>query len=76
MDEGEVILTPNAKTMLDVDVGDRVSLDTPAGSYDLLITGFRSGNSRYATDSGVGESTALPVKGEQVGAFLQIETFR
>ena len=76
LDEGEVILTPNAKTMLGVDVGDRVSLDTPAGSYDLLITGFRSGNSRYATDSGVGESTALPVKGEQVGAFLQIETFR
>ena len=29
LDEGEVILTPNAKTMLGVDVGDRVSLDTP-----------------------------------------------
>ena len=76
LEKGETILTPNAKAMLGVDVGDRVSLDTPAGSYDLLITGFRSGNSRYATDSGVGESTALPVKGEQVGAFLQIETFR
>lgn len=76
LDRGEVILTPNARTLLGVDVGDHVALDTPAGSRDLLITGFRSGNSRYATDSGVGETTALLVKGQQVGAFLHIDTFR
>ena len=76
LEKGEAILTPNAKTLLGVDVGDRVALDTPAGSYDLLITGFRSGSSRYATDSGTGETTALLVKGEQVGAFLHIDTFR
>lgn len=76
LEQGEAILTPNAKALLGVDAGDRVTLDTPAGSYDLLITGFRSGSSRYATDSGTGETTALLVKGEQVGAFLHIDTFR
>lgn len=72
----EAILTPNAKTLLGVAEGDHVQLDTPAGSWDLLVTGFRSGNSRYATDSGIGETTALLVKGEQVGAFLSFDTFR
>lgn len=76
LEQGEAILTPNAKALLGVDAGDRVTLDTPAGSYDLLVTGFRSGSSRYATDSGTGETTALLVKGEQVGAFLRIDTFR
>lgn len=74
--QGEAILTPNAKALLGVDAGDSVTLDTPAGSYDLLVTGFRSGSSRYATDSGTGETTALLVKGEQVGAFLHIGAFR
>lgn len=76
LEQGEAILTPNAKALLEVDVGDSVTLNTPAGSYDLRITGFRSGSSRYATDSGTGETTALLVKGEQVGAFLHIDTFR
>lgn len=74
--EREVILTPNARTLLNIKEGDTVTLDTPAGSYDLTVTGFRSGSSRYATDSGTGETTALLVKGEQVGAFLHWETFR
>ncbi len=74
--EGEVILTPNAGNLLGAAAGDDVTLDTPAGSYVLRVTGFRSGSSRYATDSGAGESTALLVKGEQVGAFLNIGTFR
>lgn len=76
LEKGEAILTPNAMVLLGVDVGESVTLDTPAGSYELRITGFRSGNSRYATDSGTGETTALLVKGEQVGAFLHIDTFR
>lgn len=76
LEKGETILTPNAKTLLGVKEGDRVALNTPAGNYDLVITGFRSGSSRYATDSGIGETTALLVKGEQVGAFLDMETFR
>lgn len=74
--EGEVILTPNAKTLLGAGEGDSVTLNTPAGSYDLKITGFRSGSSRYATDSGTGETTALLVKGEQVGAFLSFDLYR
>lgn len=76
LEKGETILTPNAKPLLGVDVGDSVTLDTPAGSYDFLITGFRSGNSRYATDSGTGETTALLVKGDQVGAFLNWDDYR
>lgn len=76
LNKGEAILTPNAMTLLGVNEGDTVTLNTPAGSYDLKITGFRSGSSRYATDSGTGETTALLVKGEQIGAFLHIEAFR
>lgn len=73
---GEVILTPNAKALLGVDVGDRVALSTPAGEFDLLITGFRSGSSRYDAGNGFGETTALLVREEQVGAFLHMDTFR
>lgn len=73
---GEAIFTPNARALLHVQEGDTVTLNTPAGSYDLKITGFRSGSSRYATDSGTGETTALLVKGEQVGVFLHMATFR
>lgn len=74
--KSEAILTPNARPLLGVDVGDSVTLNTPAGRYEFLITGFRSGNSRYATDSGTGETTALLVKGEQVGAFLNWDAYR
>lgn len=76
LEEGQVILTPNARALFSVGEGDSVALDTPAGRYDLTVTGFRSGSSRYATDSGTGETTALLVKGEQVGAFLSWETFQ
>lgn len=76
LEPGEVILTPNAKALLGVDAGDRVTLSTPAGPYELLITGFRSGSSRYDSGGGFGETTALLVKGEQVGAFVHIDTFR
>ncbi len=73
----EIILTPNARTLFDVTIGDSITLDTPAGSYIFRITGFRSDNSLYATSSGVGESTALPVKeNQQVGAFLDIASFQ
>lgn len=72
----DVILTPNAKALLGVDTGDKVMLNTPAGHYQLRVMGFRSADSRYATDSGIGETTALLVKGEQVGAFVTTATFR
>ena len=74
--EGEAILTPNARALLGVSEGDTVTLKSPAGNYRFLITGFRSGDSHYATDSGVGETTALLVKGEQVGMFLHVNSFR
>ncbi len=75
LEEDEVILTPNARQLLGVELGDSVTLDTPNGSYPLRVTGFRSGSSRYATDNGGGETTALLVKGEQVGAFLNFAAY-
>ena len=70
------ILTPNARELLGVDTGDSITLHTPAGEYAFQITGFRSDDSRYATNNGTGETTALLVKGEQIGIFMNISTFR
>ena len=70
------ILTPNARELLGVDAGDSITLHTPAGDYAFQITGFRSDDSRYATNSGNGEATALLVKVEQIGIFMNIATFR
>lgn len=73
--DNEVILTPNAKTLLGVDIGGSVILSTPAGSYELRVTGFRNGNERYQGSNG-GETTALLVEEGQVGVFMNIKTFR
>lgn len=72
----EAILTPNARELLGVEAGSSITLDTPAGSYVFHITGFRSGDSRYATSSGTGETTALLVEQDQIGIFLNIASFR
>lgn len=74
--DNEVILTPNAKELIGADIGSDIVLDTPAGSYKFHVTGFRSDDSRYVTGNG-GETTALLVKQEkQIGAFINISTFR
>ena len=70
------ILTPNAKELLGVAVGDSMELDTPAGSYTFRVTGFRSDDSRYANNNGSGETTALLVDEDQVGVFMNISAFR
>lgn len=75
-DENSVILTENAQGLLHVKVGDTVTLDTPAGSRDLVISGFRiSGDGKYVNPNG-GKTSALLVKEDQVGAFMHIDTFR
>ena len=71
-----VILTPNARTLLGVDPGDTVTLETPAGSYDFIVDGFRSSDSRFASGNGGGETTALLVEDEQIGAFVNIAALR
>lgn len=74
--ENEVILTPNAKELLGVEIGSDIVLNTPAGSYKFHVTGFRSDDSRYVNSNG-GETTALLVKQEeQVGVFMNISIFR
>lgn len=72
----EAILTPNAQAQLGVAAGDTVTLDTPAGSYAFRVTGFRSDDSRFASNNGTGETTALLVDDDQIGVFLNITAFR
>lgn len=78
VDGNEVILTENAKELLGVEIGDTITLNMPAGSRDFVITGFRiSGNGKYVSASGdSGVTTALLVKNDRVGAFINIDTFR
>lgn len=71
----DIILTPNAKDILDVDMGDTITLNTPAGSYDFTVSGFRSDSNRYVNSNG-GETTALLVDKNQIGAFMRTEAFR
>lgn len=72
----EVILTENARELLGVEIGDTITLNTPAGDHDFVITGFRiSGNGKYVNANG-GDTAALLVKSDQVGAFMDIDTFR
>lgn len=74
--DNEAILTPNAQALLGVAAGDTVTLDTPAGSYAFRVTGFRSDDSRFASNNGTGETTALLVDDDQIGVFLNITAFR
>lgn len=72
----EVILTPNAQALLGVAVGEAVTLNTPAGNYTFRVTGFRSDDSKYASNNGTGETTALLVSDDQIGVFMNITALR
>lgn len=71
----EIILTENAKMLLDVSSGDHVVLETPSGRRDFTVTGFRSDDDRYVNSNG-GETSALLVGENELGAFMTTETFR
>ena len=43
----EVVLSSNAKLALDVELGDSVTVQTPAGNLDLTISGFGSDDQEY-----------------------------
>ena len=43
----EVVLSSNAKLALDVQLGDSVTVQTPAGNVDLTISGFGSDDQEY-----------------------------
>lgn len=75
LNDNDIILSENAKNLLGVDVGESISLNTPAGSYDFTISGFRSEDDRYTNANG-GETTALIVQDNQIGAFMNIKAFR
>lgn len=64
-----VVLTPNARSLLGVERGDTITLDTAGGDIDFTVSGFRSNDSKYAGSNG-GETTALLVDNEQVGIFM------
>ncbi len=75
-DENVVVLTENAQELLGIRTGDTITLNTPAGDYVFTVSGFRiSGNGKYVSSSG-GETSALLVKENQVGAFLNMNMFR
>lgn len=74
-DENAVVLTENAQELLGIRTGDTITLNTPVGDYVFTVSGFRiSGNGRYVSSNG-GVTSALLVKQNQVGAFLNINTF-
>lgn len=76
LDEGRgIILTPNARQLLSVQEGDGVTLETPAGSYEFTITGFRSDSSKYVNSNG-GETSALLVAEDEIGAFMSRAAFQ
>lgn len=43
----EVVLNPDAKIALDVGIGDRVTVHTPAGDADFTVSGFGTDDSDY-----------------------------
>lgn len=43
----EVVLSSNAKLALDVQLGDSVTVQTPAGNVDFIISGFGSDDQEY-----------------------------
>ncbi len=43
----EILLTDNAKAIMDVQIGDAVYLHTPAGDFVFLVSGFGSDDERY-----------------------------
>lgn len=45
--DGEVMLTDNAKLAMDVALGDHVRMDTPAGSKEFEVVGFGSDDRSY-----------------------------
>jgi len=45
--DDEVVLNPDAKIALDVGIGDRVTVHTPAGDMDFTVSGFGTDDSDY-----------------------------
>ena len=45
--DNEVMLSANAKIALDVQIGDSVTLHTPAGDADFTVSGFGSDDKKY-----------------------------
>lgn len=45
--DGEVVLTPNAQAILDVEIGDSVTVRTPTGDYAFTVSGFGTDDASY-----------------------------
>ena len=69
----QIILSVNAKRLLGIEAGDSVTLMTPVGSVDFTVTGFRM-EGRFASSNG-GDESALPVKEDEISAFIQESAF-
>ncbi len=62
-DETGAILSANAKTVLGIEKGDRITVSMPSGSMDFTVSGFYN-------------DTAMAMKYDAIIVFLNMETFR
>lgn len=61
--DSEIMLTANAKNVLNVELGDTVTVDTPSGSFDYTISGFCGNAGRI-------------LEYDAVGAFMDMTAFQ
>lgn len=62
-DETGAILSANAKTVLGIEKGDRITVSMPSGSMDFTVSGFYN-------------DTAMAMKYDAIIVFLNMEAFR
>lgn len=70
----DIILSANAKKLLGVNKGDSITLDTPFGSYNFAISGFRLDDKKWISADG-GEDSAVITKENEIAAFINTEVF-
>ncbi len=71
----DIILSANTKKLLGVNKGDSIILDTPSGSYNFTISGFRLDDKKWINSNG-GEDSAIITKENEIAAFINIEVFQ
>lgn len=74
-DKNSIILSNNAKELLGVKKGENITLDTPSGSYNFIISGFRLDDEKWISSNG-GEDSAIITKEGEIAAFINAEAFQ
>lgn len=74
-DKKDIILSNNAKELLGVKKGENITLDTPSGSYNFIISGFRLDDEKWISPDG-GEDSAIITKENEIAVFINTEIFQ